>query len=31
MVTTVLGPIDATDLGITSAHEHILIDMRHCV
>ena len=26
-VQTVLGPIDAGDLGITQTHEHLLIDM----
>ena len=31
MVTTVLGEIEAKDLGVTSSHEHILIDMRGCV
>ena len=31
MITTVLGEIEAKDLGITSSHEHIFIDMRHCV
>ena len=23
---TVLGPVDATDLGITLAHDHVLMD-----
>lgn len=31
MVETVLGPISEDRLGVTSAHEHIFIDMRHCV
>lgn len=31
MVTTVLGDIESEKLGITSSHEHIFIDMRHCV
>lgn len=31
MVTTVLGEIPAQQLGVTSSHEHIFIDMRHCV
>ena len=28
MVQTVLGPIDPGELGITSMHEHVLIDLR---
>jgi len=31
MITTVLGEIDENELGVTSSHEHIFIDMRHCV
>ena len=31
MVTTVLGEINENDLGVTSSHEHIFIDMRKCV
>ena len=31
MIETVLGPIREDRLGITSAHEHLFIDMRHCV
>ena len=31
MIQTVLGPIRPEELGVTSAHEHIFIDMRHCV
>ncbi len=31
MITTVLGDITSDELGITSPHEHILIDMRGCV
>ncbi len=31
MVTTVLGEIDENELGVTSSHEHIFIDMRNCV
>ena len=31
MITTVLGEIPASELGITSAHEHMYIDMRGCV
>lgn len=31
MITTVLGEIPENDLGITSSHEHIFIDMRGCV
>lgn len=31
MITTVLGEIHEKDLGITSSHEHIFIDMRSCV
>ena len=31
MINTVLGPIDAKDLGVCSSHEHIFIDMRGCV
>ena len=26
---TVLGPVDAKDLGVVLPHEHILIDLRH--
>ena len=29
VVQTVLGPIPATDLGITLSHEHLLCDQRH--
>jgi phosphotriesterase-related protein len=28
MIETVLGPIDATDLGATSMHDHLVIDSR---
>ena len=31
MITTVLGEISENELGVTSSHEHIFIDMRHCV
>ena len=31
MITTVLGEISENDLGVTSSHEHIFIDMRKCV
>ena len=31
MITTVLGEIEESALGVTSAHEHIFIDMRGCV
>ncbi len=31
MVTTVLGEINKNELGVTSSHEHIFIDMRCCV
>lgn len=31
MITTVLGQIESKELGITSAHEHLFIDMRGCV
>ena len=31
MIETVLGPISENQLGITSSHEHIFIDMRGCV
>lgn len=31
MITTVLGPIEESALGITSSHEHIFIDMKKCV
>lgn len=31
MITTVLGEINENELGITSSHEHIFIDMRNCV
>ncbi|MGN1077580.1 MAG: phosphotriesterase [Candidatus Gallimonas sp.] len=31
MITTVLGEIPAEDLGMTSAHEHLLIDLRPLV
>lgn len=31
MITTVLGEIAENELGVTSSHEHIFIDMRHCV
>lgn len=27
MIQTVLGPIDARDLGVTSAHEHLSVDL----
>ena len=30
-VTTVLGDINESELGVTSVHEHMFIDMRHCV
>lgn len=29
MIETVLGPIPATDLGVTSTNEHVLTDSRH--
>lgn len=31
MINTVLGEINKSELGVTSSHEHILIDMRKCV
>ena len=31
MITTVLGEINENELGVTSSHEHIFIDMRNCV
>lgn len=31
MITTVLGDITENELGVTSSHEHIFIDMRCCV
>lgn len=31
MINTVLGPISENELGFTSPHEHIFIDMRCCV
>lgn len=31
MITTVLGDIPSTELGVVSSHEHIFIDMRCCV
>lgn len=31
MINTVLGEISKSELGITSSHEHIFIDMRNCV
>ncbi len=31
MISTVLGPIGPDELGVTSPHEHIFIDMRNCV
>ncbi len=31
MIETALGKMPIEKLGITSAHEHIFIDMRHCV
>ena len=31
MIETVTGPIKESELGITSAHEHLFIDMRKCV
>ena len=31
MIETVLGPISTDELGVTSSHEHIFIDMRGCV
>jgi len=31
MIQTVLGSIRPDQLGVTSAHEHLLIDMRNCV
>lgn len=31
MIATVLGEINENELGITSSHEHIFIDMRNCV
>lgn len=31
MITTVLGEISENELGVTSSHEHIFIDMRKCV
>ena len=31
MITTVLGEIKESEIGVALSHEHILIDMRHCV
>lgn len=31
MITTVLGDIKKEEMGITSSHEHIFIDMKKCV
>ena len=31
MIETVCGKINIDDIGVTSAHEHVFIDMRHCV
>ena len=31
MITTVLGEISENELGVALPHEHIFIDMRHCV
>ena len=31
MINTVLGEIKKDDLKVTSAHEHVFIDMRKCV
>ena len=31
MITTVLGDIQDSELGVTSSHEHLFIDMRRCV
>lgn len=31
MINTVLGEISENELGVTSSHEHIFIDMRKCV
>lgn len=31
MIETVCGKIKIDDIGVTSAHEHVFIDMRHCV
>ena len=31
MINTVLGEIREDELGVTSSHEHIFIDMRACV
>ena len=31
MINTVLGQISENDLGTTLPHEHIFINMRHCV
>lgn len=31
MINTVLGEINKSQLGVTSSHEHIFIDMRKCV
>lgn len=31
MISTVLGEIDNSKIGIASSHEHIFIDMRNCV
>ena len=31
MVMTVLGEIHESQLGVTSPHEHIFIDMKKCV
>lgn len=31
MIQSVLGKIEIDNIGVTSPHEHIFIDMRHCV
>ena len=31
MIKSVLGPISVENLGVTLPHEHIFIDMKHCV
>ena len=31
MITTVLGDIEPRELGVTSSHEHLFIDMKKCV
>ena len=31
MIQTVLGEIKESELGVSSSHEHVFIDMRNCI